>query len=125
MVRLSVASATDGAAPNKPAKLFGRSTSPSAANADTAQPPIRKRQSSCVIVHAPSKLAPEASKANRIGRRKPHDQLDERELFLPRRLGTRPPARRASDRPMAIACLRLVTFLPERPLRKVPRLRLC
>lgn len=24
---------------------------------------------------------------------------------------------------MAIACLRLVTFLPERPLRNVPRLR--
>jgi hypothetical protein len=26
---------------------------------------------------------------------------------------------------MAIACLRLVTFLPERPLRSVPRLRSC
>src|SRR5690606_5462597 len=38
-------------------------------------------------------------------------------------LGTFAPARRASDRPMAIACLRLVTFLPERPLRNVPRLR--
>jgi hypothetical protein len=39
------------------------------------------------------------------------------------RFGTFAPARRASDRPIAIACLRLVTFLPERPLRKVPRLR--
>jgi hypothetical protein len=39
------------------------------------------------------------------------------------RFGTLPPARRASDRPIAIACLRLVTFLPDRPLRKVPRLR--
>src|SRR6187549_1880380 len=37
--------------------------------------------------------------------------------------GTFAPARRASDRPMAMACLRLVTFLPERPLRRVPRLR--
>src|SRR5688572_969705 len=37
--------------------------------------------------------------------------------------GTFAPARRASDRPMAIACLRLVTFLPERPLLRVPRLR--
>ena len=37
--------------------------------------------------------------------------------------GTFAPALRASDRPIAIACLRLVTFLPERPLRSVPRLR--
>ena len=37
--------------------------------------------------------------------------------------GTLPPARRASDSPIAIACLRLVTFFPERPLRSVPRLR--
>jgi hypothetical protein len=42
-----------------------------------------------------------------------------------RRLGTFPPARRASDRPMAIACLRLLTRRPERPLLSVPRLRLC
>jgi hypothetical protein len=34
-----------------------------------------------------------------------------------------PPARRACERPIAIACLRLFTFLPERPLFKVPRLR--
>jgi hypothetical protein len=46
------------------------------------------------------------------------DRLLERE-------GTLPPALRASDSPMAIACLRLVTFLPELPLRKVPRLRSC
>jgi hypothetical protein len=39
--------------------------------------------------------------------------------------GTLPPSRRASDSPMAIACLRLVTFLPERPLRSVPCLRSC
>ena len=35
------------------------------------------------------------------------------------------PRRRASESPIAIACFRLVTFLPERPLRNVPRLRLC
>jgi hypothetical protein len=29
----------------------------------------------------------------------------------------------ASDKPIAIACLRLVTFFPLRPLRSVPRLR--
>ena len=40
-----------------------------------------------------------------------------------RRRGTFPPARRACDRPIAMACLRLFTFLPERPLRSVPRLR--
>jgi len=39
--------------------------------------------------------------------------------------GTLPPARRAWERPIAIACLRLVTFFPERPLRSVPRLRSC
>ena len=36
------------------------------------------------------------------------------------RAGTLPPARRASDSPIAIACLRLVTFLRERPERSVP-----
>ena len=39
--------------------------------------------------------------------------------------GTLPPSLRASDRPMAIACLRLVTFFPERPLFKVPLFRSC
>src|SRR5262245_8530186 len=53
--------------------------------------------------------------------------LDERRRLRPerRRDGTLPPARRASDKPIAIACLRLVTRLPERPLRSVPRLRSC
>jgi len=31
------------------------------------------------------------------------------------------PVRRASDRPIAIACLRLLTVRPERPLLSVPR----
>jgi hypothetical protein len=39
--------------------------------------------------------------------------------------GTFPPARRASERPIAIACLRLVTFFPDRPLLSVPRFRSC
>jgi hypothetical protein len=39
--------------------------------------------------------------------------------------GTFAPARLASDRPMAIACFLLVTFLPLRPLRIVPFLRSC
>jgi hypothetical protein len=39
--------------------------------------------------------------------------------------GTLPPSRRASDRPMAMACLRLVTFLPERPLFNLPRFISC
>lgn len=40
-----------------------------------------------------------------------------RDVFF---FGTFAPAFRASDKPMAIACLRLVTFLPL-PLRNVPR----
>src|SRR5580704_1091261 len=44
-VRARVANATEGAAPNKPAKLFGLRMSPSAENADTTVPPIRKRNS--------------------------------------------------------------------------------
>ena len=40
------------------------------------------------------------------------------------RFGTFRPFLRASERPIAIACLRLVTFFPLRPLRSVPRLRL-
>jgi hypothetical protein len=53
--------------------------------------------------------------------------------FLPERLlallpelffgGTFFPSRLASDRPIAIACFRLVTFLPDRPLLNVPAFR--
>ncbi|MBW3567392.1 MAG: hypothetical protein KY410_05445 [Proteobacteria bacterium] len=39
--------------------------------------------------------------------------------------GTLAPSRRASERPMAIACLRLFTFLWEPPLRSLPSLRSC
>src|SRR5690348_4196141 len=46
-----------------------------------------------------------------------------RDRRLPFRFGTFLPLRRASERPMAIACLRLFTFLPLRPLRSLPDLR--
>jgi hypothetical protein len=42
-----------------------------------------------------------------------------------RRFGTFAPERRASDSPIAIACLRLVTLRPERPLRSLPRFLSC
>jgi hypothetical protein len=54
-------------------------------------------------------------------------ELVELALFfdLRDRLGTLPPARRASDRPMATACFRLVTFLPDLPERNLPRFISC
>lgn len=39
--------------------------------------------------------------------------------------GTLPPSRRARERPIAIACFLLVTFLPEPPLRSFPRFISC
>ena len=39
--------------------------------------------------------------------------------------GTFPPSFRASESPIAIACFLLVTFLPERPLLRVPFFRSC
>src|ERR1700735_4579566 len=44
-------------------------------------------------------------------------------FFFEAFFGTFLPSARASERPIAIACLRLVTFRPERPLFKVPALR--
>src|SRR5579884_283316 len=41
------------------------------------------------------------------------------------RAGTLPPFLRALDRPMAIACLRLVTFLPDLPLLSFPSFFSC
>jgi inorganic pyrophosphatase len=46
IVSMSVASATEGAAPNKPAKLFGRKTSPTIAKSDTMSPPNKNRSKS-------------------------------------------------------------------------------
>ena len=55
-------------------------------------------------------------------RRRPDRRVDFRDR-RPFADGTFPPARRASDRPIAIACFRLVTRFPDRPLRSVPRFR--
>ena len=51
--------------------------------------------------------------------------MRDQRFFDVRLRGTFAPERRASERPMAMACLRLVTFLPERPERSVPRFRSC
>jgi hypothetical protein len=53
------------------------------------------------------------------------DYRDERFRLDDRLRGTFAPALRASDKPIAIACLRLVTRLPERPLLSVPCFRSC
>jgi hypothetical protein len=44
-------------------------------------------------------------------------------VFLAAFFGTFLPLARASESPIAMACLRLFTVLPERPLFKVPALR--
>jgi hypothetical protein len=46
-------------------------------------------------------------------------------LLEVRRRGTLAPERRASDKPIAIACLRLLTRLPDLPLRNFPRFISC
>jgi len=52
-------------------------------------------------------------------------RVADQDLFLRAAVfwGALPPARRACASPIAIACFPLVTFLPERPLRSMPRLR--
>src|SRR5579864_582086 len=49
-VNPSVASATEGAAPNSPAKLFGSNRSPRIAKDETTPPPITKRRSISFMV---------------------------------------------------------------------------
>src|SRR6201981_2226305 len=49
----SAASATDGAAPNNPAKLLGRKTSASRAKVETANPPMKKRMTYSVTPRPP------------------------------------------------------------------------
>jgi hypothetical protein len=61
---------------------------------------------------------------NTIGVFAPRRQPDLR-LVADLLLGTFLPARRASDKPIAMACFRLLTLFPERPLFNVPRLRSC
>jgi hypothetical protein len=51
------------------------------------------------------------------------EEREERLRFGAR--GTLPPARRASESPIAIACFRLVTFFPEPPDRSSPRFISC
>src|SRR6476646_1216842 len=46
-------------------------------------------------------------------------------VFRPRWRGTLAPSARASDKPIAIACFRLVTLFPDPPLLSVPCLRSC
>src|SRR5713101_8132441 len=59
-----------------------------------------------------------------IGRRVRRTQMGQEVYFL-RLDRTLPPARRASLSPIAMACLRLVTFLPERPDLSCPRFISC
>lgn len=56
---------------------------------------------------------------------RPRDDVRLEELVPFLAFGTFAPSRRASDRPIAIACLRLVTFFPERPERSPPRFISC
>jgi hypothetical protein len=48
---------------------------------------------------------------------------EEQRYFFLRFGGTLAPARRASESPIAIACLRLFTFFPDRPLFSFPLFR--
>jgi hypothetical protein len=78
--------------------------------------PVRKRKGG-----VPSNsLEPPMQTSHRLMDRKRFClRAEVRRLFR----GTLAPLRRASERPIAIAYLRLVTFLPERPDRKVPCFR--
>ena len=77
---------------------------------------------------APETLTPVPAKAARPRQREARLFLAARffepflDVFLDDflRAGTFAPSLRASDSPMAMACLRLVTFLPERPERSLP-----
>jgi hypothetical protein len=87
-----------------PATIFaGHDLVPPISHATTRPPP----EGSCGLTKNP----PRARQERRYGQRQ--------DFFF----GTLAPLLRASDRPIAIACLRLVTFLPERPLFSVPALR--
>src|SRR5207248_6303001 len=64
-----------------------------------------------------------SKRVSRIERARPREREFLRDHDFFRLGGTFAPAFRACDSPIAIACLRLLTFLPERPLLSVPRLR--
>src|SRR6266478_5899216 len=52
-----LASATEGAAENKPAKLFGFKASPKPANKQTAAPPIKNRSTHCMAAVSFDRIA--------------------------------------------------------------------
>jgi hypothetical protein len=85
------------------------------------------RRARCPHCRRPSFVGACVNKPNQAVTQRDRDE-DRRDRFRDedeRLCGTFAPDRRASDRPIAIACFRLVTFFPERPLRSVPRLRSC
>lgn len=57
-VSASVARATEGAAPNNPAKLFGLNKSPRRAKNETVKPPIRNRMRISSIEALPGDVVP-------------------------------------------------------------------
>src|SRR6185312_6217430 len=67
------------------------------------------------------RAAPEAT-AREVNQAALRWEDDDELLFFD---GTFLPSRRASDRPIAMACLRLFTFLPLRPILRRPRLNSC
>jgi hypothetical protein len=63
----------------------------------------------------------------RLAAKRPYRDFLDFFVFLEEdfRGGTFAPARRASESPIAMACLRLFTFFPERPLLSLPRFCSC
>ena len=86
----------------------------------------RKRPRAETAPGVPSVRIPGRSKLGRCCRACECRENDPRLLFSTKTSssGTFAPAFRASESPMAIACLRLVTFFPLRPLFSVPALLL-
>ena len=79
-----------------------------------------RRSSSARLARGPATDVTRAA-AFAINRRDHRDACAAADFFL----GTFLPARRASDKPIAMACFRLLTLLPERPIFNVPRLNSC
>src|SRR5579859_1662211 len=100
-----------------------------AANAGRCIPPASNHcrgASACKHETDPSRAHPTVPQPDSSGGAGAHLDLRLADLRLAVFFfGTFLPARRASDRPIAMACLRLLTLAPERPLLKVPRLRSC
>src|SRR5262249_1785174 len=74
----------------------------------------RLPRSSCAAFRPPSGVPPHPDERGRGG-----------QCLPPFFFGTLAPFRRASDRPMATACLGSVTFLPVLPLLSLPSLNSC